>query len=762
MATLAAGGWLAAALGTWGTPASWAAVGALVVAALLAAYRRRSAWLLAVAVVAIGVGGSGAARAELASRSPLTILGQQHAFVRAVVEVGGDPRLRPARGTHPPYITLTGVVSELEGRGARWRIRDRVLVVVSGPGVEAWSGLPVGSSVGVTARVQSADRGEAEVAVLRVRGGPTRVQGPSSALALVERVRAGLRGSVADRRPEPRALVPALVLGDVSGLTSRLRDDFQTTGLTHLTAVSGANLTLLLAFLLLGARWAGIRGRGLRAVGLVAVLVFVALCRTEPSVLRAAAMGLVALAALGSGARAAGLRNLAVAMSALLLLDPYLARSVGFVLSVLASGGIVCWARAWAGQLGAWLPRPVAELVSVPLAAHLATLPVVAAISGQVSVSGLITNAVTGPFVGPATVLGFAAAGLSQLSPTLALLPGFAAAWVAQVIIWVAHAGAALPGSARSWPVSPLALGYLAAGCLAAAWVMPFVLARRWLSLVLAVLMILVLLNPPYRPGWPPRDWVLVACDVGQGDGLVVRSGRHEAVVFDTGPEPAPMDACLSELGIRTVPLVVLTHFHADHVGGLAGVFDHRTVGAVWVSPLASPAAEAAGVAHRAAGRAVPELIPPVGTSGTVGTVGWQVLGPRAGEDAAVVAEGESGRENDASLVLLVRVAGLRLLLTGDVEPPGQRAILATGADLRADVLKVPHHGSARQDPDFLAATRARIAIASAGVDNDYGHPAPSTVARLRSLGMTVLATNEHGAVAVSADQGRVSVVTQR
>jgi competence protein ComEC len=110
----------------------------------------------------------------------------------------------------------------------------------------------------------------------------------------------------------------------------------------------------------------------------------------------------------------------------------------------------------------------------------------------------------------------------------------------------------------------------------------------------------------------------------------------------------------------------------------------------------------------------------------------------------------------------MVKVRGLRLLLTGDVEPPGQQAILATGADLRADVLKVPHHGSAQQDPAFFAATRARVAIASAGVDNDYGHPAPVTVRLARSAGMTFLSTDQHGSVAVSLDREQLAVVTER
>ena len=350
--------------------------------------------------------------------------------------------------------------------GRTWRVRAPVLVVAGGEPAAAWSRLPVGTQVTVLAKLAPRDRGSDVAAVVRARGEPVLASGPSPPERLVERVRGGLRASVAARDPEPRALVPALVVGDTAALSAELEAEFAATGLAHLTAVSGANLTLLLAFVLTTARWVGVRGWGLRALGLLGVVAFVALCRTEPSVLRAAAMGLVALAALGSGARRAGLRNLAVAMVALLLLDPFLSRSVGFVLSVLASAGIIGWARSWSAVLARWLPAVVADAVAVPLAAHLATLPVVAAISGQVSLSGLFANAVAGPFVGPATVLGFAAAGLSLVTATGAAVCGFGAAWCAQAIIWVAHYGAQLPGSAWPWPATPSALAWLAAGAL--------------------------------------------------------------------------------------------------------------------------------------------------------------------------------------------------------------------------------------------------------------------------------------------------------
>ena len=184
--------------------------------------------------------------------------------------------------------------------------------------------------------------------------------------------------------------MPALVLGDTSGLDPELtRRLYLTTGLSISLQISGGNLTLLLDFLLTTARWAV-------PTRLVAtrrwsgrVIIFVALCRTEPSVLRAVAMGLVALAALGSGSRAAGVRNLAVASMILLLVDPFLSRSIGFTLSVLACAGIVWWAQRWTVIINRWLPPILAESIAVPLAAQLATTPLVAVISERVSVSGL-------------------------------------------------------------------------------------------------------------------------------------------------------------------------------------------------------------------------------------------------------------------------------------------------------------------------------------------------------------------------------------
>jgi competence protein ComEC len=547
--------WAGSWLGTWGTAVSIGAggAGALVIGAITVF--RRSALLAAVGLVLLATSGTGALQAHRLATGPIAGLVRSEAVVVAEVATAADPRVHPAAGVRPPFVTIPATLTAVTGRGSSWRVRLPILVSVTGRDIDLWRQEPVGTRWRVHGRLQPADRGSDLVGILRVRGpaggAAAVVAPPSIGLVWVERVRVGLREAVRHRAEEPRALVPALVLGDTSAITPALEADFQTTGLTHLTAVSGANLTVLLGFMLIIARWAGLRGWWLRVVGLGGVLAFVALCRSEPSVLRAAAMGLVVLAALGLGGRRSGLRHLALAVTLLVLLDPYLSRSIGFALSVLASAGIIVWSRPWTQTLNRWLPQVIAESLAVPLAAQLSTLPLIAAISGRVSVVGLLANAATGPLVAPATVLGFAAAGLSLLSAFLAAVAGVGAAWSAQLIIWVAHLGAALPGASWQWPASPAALGLLVALTVLCGMLTGYVLARPAVALVLAAIMIGCLGVVPTQPGWPPPGWVLVACDVGQGGAKLGWSSDEE---FDHSvTEPIGTDSVLLQFRNRRV-----------------------------------------------------------------------------------------------------------------------------------------------------------------------------------------------------------------
>lgn len=787
---------------------------------------RRGRWLLvavaATGLVALGLGGL---REHLLVTSVPGRLAAEQAVAVIELQTVGDPeRLAQTVPSGSVLVRVPATTRVVAARGSTWRVRQRVTVLITGDQTGFWLAVPAGARLRVVGRLVPADPGTGEAAVVRIRGPSLVLDQPSASWRLTGRVRAGLRDAVGGLPPERRALVPALVVGDTSALTEDLNGRFRASGLSHLNAVSGANLALMLVFVLSLARWLGVRGWWLRLIGAACVLAFVAICRTEPSVLRAAAMGVVVLAGLGFGSvggslsatdddkpsreedsaskeaaaqagtdpgrsttasgaaagrggliRMAGFRPLALAVVILLLADPWLCRSVGFALSVLATAGIVALARRWtdiaAAHLPDRVPRWLLEAITVPLAAQTATQAVVTAISGQVSVVGIVANALAGPCVGPATVLGFAAAGVSLVSRPLAAVLGWCAGWPAQVIIWIATASAALPGAVWHLPVGPAVVVGVAAASVVVAGLMPRLLRHPWLVAVALAALVIVLLRPPVHPGWPPKGWVVVACDIGQGDALVIDLGDHQAAVIDTGPEPGPIDQCLDELGVRVVPLLVLTHFHADHVGGLAAVASGRSVGLVLVSPLASPPAEAAIVGRLVAASPGAQLqTARVGAPLDVGRLHWLTIGPVRVVDApaaGVLEDAESSAQNDGSIVGIATITSatgppLRILFTGDVEPDGQRAILATGVSLAVDVLKVPHHGSSRQEQSFLAATGARIAITSSGFQNGYGHPAASTVRRLEQLGMTVLRTDLDGGVAVWVDDGEVGATVQR
>jgi competence protein ComEC len=574
-------------------------------------------------------------------------------------------------------------------------------------------------------------------------------------------MREALRESVSGLPADRRALVPALVDGDDAELDPALADDFRTTGLTHLLAVSGTNLTLVVGFALVLARWCRVRGRWLYAVGAAGIVGFVLLARAEPSVLRAAAMGSVALLGMGANGADRGMRALGVATVVLLLVDPTLASAVGFALSVLATAGILLLAPGWRDALGRWLPRWLAEAVAVPAAAQLACTPLIAAIAGQVSLVAVAANLLAAPAVGPATVLGLLGGAVTLVWPTAGQVVGVAAGWCVAWIVVVAERGASLPTAAVSWGSGPVALAVLTGLCGAIAVVAPRVLAHRSTGVACCAVLVLVVLVRVPTPGWPPGGWLMVACDVGQGDGLVLATGvAHTAVVVDAGPDPRPMDRCLDDLGVRRVPLVVLTHFHADHVDGLPGVLEGRQVDAIWVSRLQDPP-EGVSVVGEAAGQAgLRPVEAPYARTRRIGDLTLEPVWPLP--NSPTRGPGDGSTANNASIVLLARIRGVTFFLGGDIEPEGQQRVATALPGLRVDVLKVPHHGSRYQDLPFLQSLGARLAVISVGADNDYGHPAAETITGLAATGEQVMRTDRDGAVAVVERDDRLSAVAAR
>ncbi len=434
----------------------------------------------------------------------------------------------------------------------------------------------------------------------------------------------------------------------------------------------------------------------------------------------------------------------------MLLIDPRLAVDAGFALSVMATAAIVLLAPGWSRRLrthGCW--PLLADALAVSAAAGLATAPLVAGLNGTVSLVSLPANLLAAPAVAPATVLGLAAAVVSPVWTEAADVLVWVAGWPTGWLVGVAERAAALPDGALSWPAGTggavlLAAVVVAAG--AALWRCP-----RLRPLALAALVGLVVLGWPLRQsvrGWPPPETVAVVCDVGQGDAIALPTGPGAAILIDAGPDVGAVDRCLDRLGITALPLVLVSHLDADHAAGLRGALEGRDVGVVATGSLSPPddrVSSFAALVDRSGAERV-TLVP--GDRRTVGQTTVEVLGPDPRWATAAAAA------NDLSMVVRVTARGISLLLTGDLGAEAEARLRRSGTDLRADVLKVPHHGSADADPEFLAATGARLALVSVGADNTYGHPAPRLLRWLAEDGMQVLRTDQDGDVAVAGSAG--------
>ena len=726
----------------------WLPVAVVVTAGVAVLLLRRSpgllrTWLL-LALVLLAVASLAALRGERVGGGPVAELAGEGAAVTSRVRITSDPRERPGR--FAPYVVVRGSVVEVTGRGTTWRVDTPVVIV----GDEEWGDVALGSTVRVGGRLAPADGDVA--ALLSARGPPDTLSRPDAWWRGAAAVRASMRASVEPRSAEAEALVPALVVGDDARVDEGLAADFRTTGLTHLLAVSGTNLTLLVGFLVLLARWVGVRGRWVLLVAGAGIVGFVLLARTEPSVLRAAVMGSVGLLAMGSNGREQGSRALGLAVLVLLLVDPWLATTAGFALSVLATAGILFLAPGWRDALACWMPRWLAAAIAVPAAAQVACTPLVAALSEQVSLVAVLANLLVAPAIGPATVLGLAGGLVGLLWLPLGQVVAAPAAWCVGWIVLVARRGAALPTAAVDWGAGPWSLALLTGLTVVVVLLAPRLLRSPVSGLGCCVLLVVTVVSRPPTPGWPPEGWVVAACDVGQGDALLLRAGPGSAVVVDAGPDPGAVDRCLRRFDVDAVPLVVLTHFHADHVDGLAGVLRGRAVGQVVVTPLADPPDAVDAVRRLVGARGLEPVVASYDRGWVVGQVRLQEVWPLAGAP-------DTG-PNDASVVLVAEVGGVRVLLTGDVEPEAQARLARAVGDLRVDVLKVPHHGSRYQDRRFLTGLGARVALVSAGAGNDYGHPAPETVSALLGSGAEVLRTDTEGDLVVTVRDGRLGTLT--
>ena len=576
---------------------------------------------------------------------------------------------------------------------------------------------------------------ESRVAALFiVNGSIITLTEPSAWSAGLGAIREGLRENSGDG--DAGALIPGMVLGDTSKQTPEFKEVMKRSGLTHLVAVSGANFAIVSTFVLWCMQFL-IRRKNVRIIATaIALACFMALVRPSPSVLRAAAMAAVLLSAQLGKRGSDSLPALGFAICAVVLGDPWQSRDAGFALSVLATAGLLLLAPRIVEKLPTH--KKLAGALAPPIAAIVFCSPILVSLSGYLSPMSIIANLLAAPAVAIITVLGFIAALVSPFAPWLTQFIIFFVRFPAGFITGIAHWVAA-------FPVLTIHNGLIGFGLVALILAVLFLFKRSWKQSTAVLLIVIFSLGWLQR--WPVGDWQIAQCDVGQGDSLVVNLGAHRAIVIDVGPDSVAEDKCLKNLGIKEIPLLILSHFHADHVSGLPGLLKGRSVHQVWISNNLAPELQSSVALNSLKKSQI--IRAQKGLTAQVGHVRLKVLWPEATTRVFEELPGEGSAINNSSIAVIAQTSDWSLFSAGDLEPPAQHELINLVGPV--DIYKLCHHGSKYQDQGLMKALSAQIALISAGAKNPYGHPAKESIDSLTRLGTQVFRTDTDGAIAVTA-----------
>jgi competence protein ComEC len=690
-----------------------------------------------------------------------------------------DLGVRAAQQAASPLPLLNGRVVDLEGRlatdpqpvGSSWVFTLRSIVDSSGGelagrlAVRSYRKAPhaeLGDLVRVELKINSLDPDDS-FDQSQARKGVSAEGSLLSPLQVIARSESPLvrasnffrekmrSGSVAALSRNPAALLLGLTIGDDRALSARVRDDFRASGLSHLTAVSGANVAMVLGALaaLLSVLKASRRLK--IGLGFAAIFFFAVITRWEPSVLRASVMAAIALAAFLFGRSSSSLHILGIALIGLLMFDPMMLWSVGFQLSFAATAGILIGREPLVDRLKL-IPRLIAEPLAIGLAAQAAVFPLIAVHFGKISIASVPANLAAAGLVAPGTVLGLVGGVVATFSGWLAG-PVFKVAGVfVTALEWIARTFGRSDYSQISVP--NFASFELVAACLGltAGWLWLIRRARwaRWPAVAAAVVLLGALIAP--AAGSAAHSGLRVTFfDVGQGDSALVESPRGARVLIDGGPDPELIADTLRRRGMERIDLLVASHLHADHVVGLAQVAARLDVGIALHPGVETPLLESLQVGKRFEVATEGERI-------VIGDLTVELLGPGTESRSSAVEAGgikqtvEGSELNDASVVLRVLWGGECVLFTGDLEESGQQELLDRHLEeIECSVLKAPHHGSGRLLEEFVQAVDPEWVTVSVG-RNDYGHPTEKALTIFEAAGARVLRTDRMDDIVLEID----------
>jgi len=618
------------------------------------------------------------------------------------------------------------------------------------------------------------------------------------ALAAIHGLRRELSSALTEALPEPQAsLGRGILLGERSALPQDLTDALNATSTSHIIALSGYNVTLVAGLVIGGLAWL-VGRRNAALLALAAIAAYTVLAGPSPSLLRAAIMGALYIVATLLGRPNSGIVSLLVAAAVMTGLDPPVIQDVSFQLSFAAAAGLVLLVpllRERAAQAFAPLradPRSLRqgllgmlfETAVVTTAAVVSTLPLIALHFQRLSLVALPANLLVVPAFPFIMITSALVAVVGLVSGGLAALLGWVA-WLGLAYMTEAvHLLADVPFASLElrgfnmghavalyallavlvWAMSRRRPGQATAKQLLRPFVRTATLANRplrviptlWLAGGLAVAAALVWIAVLSAPGDRLEIKVL---DVGQGDAIFIRTPAGHKLLVDGGPSGRLVSEAIGEelpFWDRKLDMVILTHPDDDHLAGLVTVLERYDVKEVVAGPQSADTDTFAAWQREIEEKGIP--------CHTAKSGEWIALGRGATlqflwppDDVSLA---ESDDTNDDSVVLKLAWGRASFLLTGDLEAADENALLQSGVDPQATVLKVAHHGSAYSTSEsLLRAVRPLVAVISVGEDNRFGHPSPATLERLDD---TILyRTDQQGEVSFSTDSERLWISTE-
>lgn len=592
---------------------------------------------------------------------------------------------------------------------------------------------------------------------------------PGSIQAWISRIRCGIQAELERRFPAPDgrdisstgAVLEALLLGEDGRLGDPTVKNLQQTGLYHLFAISGGHIVIIALLLFSFFRLVRLPRRPASLALAVFLVFYTALVEGSPSVLRATLMTLAVLAGRLLWKDVHPLNTIAASAFVLLLANPSSLFDIGFQLTYAATLTIILFTPPLLRRLPR-LPFKMSDLAAMSAGAVLGAAPLVARHFNRIALASVLLNFPAIPLVGVIMGVGYAFLPLAALLPGAADIPAAGLGALVWLFGRISHGLDAFPFLSLRVPTPPTWLLWVYGLTLGLSLARPRFRFQRVALLGTFLAVSSLFLISPFRRALP--DLRLTMIDVGQGESLLIEFPGRETMLIDGGGLAGSrfdvgervVSPTLWRKGIRRIDHLVLTHAHPDHVDGLVAVARNFVIGEFWDGTPA-PNEGAYGDLLRALGPRTRRRRGGRGRSIVSGPVTVEILHPQLPDPGATPVPAA----NERSLVVRVRRGGFSALLMADAGFEAERALIDSGDDLRCDVLKAGHHGSALStSAEFLAAVRPRLVLVSAGEGNTYGFPSPSFLERCHHAGATVLRTDLDGAVEISTDGPTMTVRT--